>query len=240
MEKFSRVLAVLVAVLSIAFMGFAAVVSFGGPNWEAEARNLEGYTFSRSEGETPIWTATRAAGRVELTPKSPLLPEVLTAAIRDRTEQAKQERDTKAQEIPDLQKQAQALAAMQEADVPALDRYFQVQSQRLSDTHAQIDTTSQQQEMLAGEVSKIEDQIQSRREDVFRLELEYRVLEADKKRVSQNVDVVKEQIRLLEDELDKAQRRKQELDTRGIPEVTVDPSIGPENYFPEQRVNESN
>ncbi|MCA9054635.1 MAG: hypothetical protein KDA75_12410 [Planctomycetaceae bacterium] len=226
MEKFSRVLAVAVAVLSVAFMGFAGVVSFGGPNWEAEARSLEGYTFSRSGGENPVWTATRAAGRVELNPKSPLLPEVLTAAIRDRTEEARKDRDRLAQEIPDLQKQSETLRAMQDQDVPALDRYFDTQSKRLADTHAQIATTSQQQEMLAAEVSKIEEQIESRREDVFRLELEYRVLEADVERTHQNVAVVEEQIRLLEDELDKAQRRKQELDQRGIPAVE-------KQYFPE-------
>ena len=234
MEKLSRVLAVLVAVLSVAFMGFAGVVSFGGPNWEAEARSLEGYTFSRSGGENPVWTATRAAGRVELSPKSPLLPEVLTAAIRDRTEEARQERDRLAQEIPDLQKQSEALRAMQEQDLPALEQYFQTQSKRLADTHGQIATTSQQQEMLAAEISKIEDQIDSRREDVFRLELEYRVLEADVERTTQNVEIVEEHIRLLEDELDKAQRRKQELDARGIPAAETPP----EKYFPESTKTE--
>lgn len=223
MEKFSRVLAVLIAVLSVAFMGFAGVVSFGGPNWEAEARNLEGYTFNLAPGEVRIWSATRAVDRQELSTKTPLLPQVLTAAIQDRTQQAQAERDRLASAIPDLENQIKTLSAMQEADKPALDAYFQQQTQRLAQTHAQIETTSKEQETLATEVRKVEDQLASRREDVFRLELEHRVLTADVERIKQNVAVVEEQIRLLEDELDKAQRRKRELDERGLPAAPAQP-----------------
>jgi archaellum component FlaC len=224
MEKLSRVLAVLIAVLSVVFMGFAGVVSFGGPNWEAEAESLEGYTFLRSEGQNPIWTATRAADRQELSTKSALLPEVLVAAIKDRTDLARQERDRLAGEIPTLEQQTKALAAMQEADVPALDAYYKTQNERLSQTHARIEAVSKDQETLAAEIRKVEDQLASRREDVFRLELEYQVLTADTERVKQNVAVVEEQIRLLEDELDKTQRRQRELDERGIPAAEYFPA----------------
>lgn len=217
MEKLSRVLAVLIAILSVAFMGFAGAVVFGGPNWLAEARALPGYTFSRAEGEPPIWSAMRAQGQVELPTKSPLLPEVLTAAIKDRADQARQERDRLAQELPTIEKTAQDLEARQKADVPALERYFQNRFSRLEETHRQIETASKQQEMLAVEVGKIEDQLDSRRQDVFRLELQYRLLDADVVQVDQNIAAIDEQIRLLEDELDKSQRRKQELDRQGLP-----------------------
>jgi uncharacterized protein (DUF3084 family) len=217
MEKLSRVLAVVVAVLSVAFMGFAGVVSFGGPNWEAEARAMEGYTFSRSAGDNPVWSATRAVGSEELSTKSPLLPAVLTAAIKDRTTKAQERLTLLNADIPALEQQAKTLQAMQDSDVPALSQYFQVQSKRLSDTHAQIDATSQQQKTIADDIRKFEEQLTSRREDVFRLELEHRVLTADVERAKQNVSVVEEQIRLLEDELDKSMRRSRELDARGIP-----------------------
>jgi hypothetical protein len=217
MEKFSRVLAVLIAVLSVAFMGFAGVVSFGGPNWEAEAKKLQGYTFLESEGQNPTWTATRAVDREALSPASPILPEVLTAAIRDRVTKAKTDRDELVAAIPQVEQQTKTLSDMQAADVPALDAYFQQQLQRLAQTNVTIDETSKQQEMVSAEIRKVEDQLASRREDVFRLELEHRVLVADVERVKQNVGVVEEQIRLLEDELDKAQRRKKDLDDQGIP-----------------------
>ena len=217
MEKFSRVLAVLIAILSVAFMGFAGAVVFGGPNWVAEARALPGYTFSRADGEPPIWSAMRAQGQVELPTKSPLLPEVLTAAIKDRADQARKERDTLAADLPSLEQQATILESMQKADVPALERYFQARFNRLDETHKQIEAASKQQEALAVEVGKIEDQLDSRRQDVFRLELQYRLLDADIVQVDQNLAAVEEQIRLLEDELDKSQRRKQELDRQGLP-----------------------
>ncbi|MFV0446055.1 MAG: hypothetical protein ACK5Q5_20960 [Planctomycetaceae bacterium] len=229
MEKLSRVLAVVIAVLSVAFMGFAGVVSFGGPNWEAEAHKTEGYTFNLAPGETPIWSATRAAGREELSTKSPLLPEVLTAAIQDRTSRAQAELQQLNEEIPQLEQQTKALAAMQDADVPALDRHFQAQSQRLANTSAQIEQTSQQQKMVADEIRKTEEQLASRREDVIRLELEHRVVTADVERSRQNVAAVEEQIHLLEDELDKAIQRSKELDARHIPR----PADGKRPYFPE-------
>lgn len=224
MEKFSRVLAVLIAVLSVAFMGFAGVVSFGGPNWEAEARALEGYTFSLTPGETPIWSATRAAEREELSTKSQLLPEVLAAAIQDRATRAQQRVQSLNDAIPQLEAQTKTLDEMQTADVPALQQYFDVQTQRLADTHASIESTSKQQKVIAADVRKIEDQLASRREDVFRTELEYRILTADVERAKQNVAVVEEQIRLLEDELDKAQRRQRELDERGLPAAPPRPA----------------
>lgn len=232
MEKFSRVLAILIAVLSVAFMGFAGVVSFGGPNWEAEARVLEGYTFALTPGETPIWSATRAADREELSTKSPLLPEVLTAAIEDRATRAQQRVQTLNEALPLLEAQAKTLEEMQTADVPALQQYFDVQVQRLADTHASIESTSKQQEVIAADVRKIEDQLASRREDVFRTELEYRILTADVERTKQNVAVVEEQIRLLEDELDKAQRRQRELDERGLPAAPPRPEPAQPNKPP--------
>lgn len=217
MEKFSRVLTVLVAVLSVAFMGFAGVVSFGGPNWEAEARAMEGYTFSRSSGEAPLWSVTRAEGREELSTKSPLLPAVIAAAIQDRTQRAQARLQELNEQIPQLEQQNKALAAMQDVDVPALEQAFQAQSKRLADAHAAIDATSQQQKMISDDIRKTEEQLASRREDVFRLELEDRVLDADVERVKQNVAVVEEQIRLIEDELDKVHQRKEEFDRRGLP-----------------------
>lgn len=216
MQTFSRILTVAIVVASVAFMGFAGVVSFGGPNWIAQARTMEGYTFERSPGENPVWSATRSAGRQELATKSPLLPEVLAAAFRDRADQAAAELQELNNAVPELERRITLLREMQEADVPALDRYFQTESMELQTLHEQILESTRQQEQLAGEVRKIEDQLESRRQDVFRTELQHRLLSADLVRIQQNVAAVEEQIRLLEDELDKSQRRSAELDRQGL------------------------
>lgn len=219
MEKLSRILTVVIAVASIAFMGFAGAVSFGGPNWEAESRKIPGYTFTRTEGEPPIWSATRAEGREELSTKSPLLPAVIAAAIQDRTTRAQQEKDRLAAAIPQLQQQAETLEQWQTQDTEALEVVYQRERERLAALQTEIEATSKQQEALADDIRKLEDQLDSRRQDVFRIELEYRLMLADLGRIEQNVSAVTEQIRLIEDELEKAERRQREFDARGLADV---------------------
>jgi predicted nucleic acid-binding Zn-ribbon protein len=216
MQGFSRVLTVLIAAVAVAFMGFAGVVSVGGPNWRAKADSLEGYTFSRLEGESPMWSATRSAGRVELATKSGVLPEVYVAAIQDRTKTASDELTVLTDAEPQLETQIKTYEELQNADVPALDRYYEAQRQRLDATYKQIETTGKQQDALAGEVKKLEDQLDSRRQDVYQLGLQYRILQGDVERITQNIQAVEEQIRLLEDELDKAQRRDKALTAQGL------------------------
>lgn len=216
MQRFSRILAVLVAVLSVAFMGFAAVVAFGGPNWKAEADSLEGYTFSRSEGENPIWSATRAAGGQELTTKDPLLPKVYLAALQDRTNRAREEVTVLTDAAPKLEEQIKLYKDFQDKDTPALDGYFMAMKQRQADVYAQMEQAAKQQDAITAEVKKLEDQLDSRRQDVYQLELQYRVVKSDQERIRENITAVKEQIRLLEDELDKAQRRERTFQQQGL------------------------
>ena len=42
MASFGKILVVTVFVSSLAFLGFAVAAYFGGPNWTAEMRELEG------------------------------------------------------------------------------------------------------------------------------------------------------------------------------------------------------
>jgi chromosome segregation ATPase len=152
-----------------------------------------------------------------LSPTSPLLPEVLTTAINDRTTRAKEERDALVAAIPALQQQTELLQQMQAADREALDRAATANAARLAETNDQVEAVRKQQDMVAQEAQKLEDQLDSRRNDVFRLELQHRLLEADLHEIDQNLHLVAEQIRLIEDELDKARRRSEEMDARGMP-----------------------
>ncbi len=217
MQTFSRILVVAVTVISIAFMGFAGAASFGGPNWEAQTKKLEGYLFQRSEGENPTWSVTRMEGREQLGTTSVLLPEVFVAAMEDRKTRAEAELTRLTEEEPILQQQINEYRRMQAADYQALKQYHDADLARLDQTNKQVEEVRKQGDMVAVEVAKIEDQIESRRNDVFRLELQYRILIAEVERIRQNLDTVKEQIHLTEDELEKANRRSQALDQQGFP-----------------------
>ncbi len=217
MQGFSRVLTVLIAVISIAFMGFAGVAAFSGPNWEAELKALKGYTFRQSPGENPVWSATRIQGGEELSPTSPLAPAVLVTAMEDRQRVAQEElQRLQSEVIPNLEAQRDYLEKMAAADLPALESKIAQERERLTGIDKQVEATAMEQDALAKEVAKLEDQLDSRRDDVFRLALQHQVLVADIVRIQQNVQVVDEQIRLIEDELDKAYRREQVLREQGI------------------------
>lgn len=216
MQGFSRVLTVLAAVLSIAFMGFAGVATLGGPNWESQAKQLDGFTFSKTTDEVPLWVATRSADREDLSTKSAVLPQVYAAALQDLAGRAKAEASELTTAIPELQRQTQTYRDFQGADVPALDRHFARMQQQLATLNGLIKTSGEQQDAIAAEILQLESQLDSRRQDVFQLDLQYRVLQGEIERIDQNIAVVEEQIRLVEDELDKSQRREKALAAQGL------------------------
>ena len=86
MTLFSKILLVLVLFASIAFMGFTAVSSVGGPNWYREKDAMTDYLFEYQPGENPIWAVkTRRAG--EQISTSPVLAKVIVAAQKHKIQQ---------------------------------------------------------------------------------------------------------------------------------------------------------
>ena len=225
MQKLSRVLVVLIAILSIAFMGFSGVVSFTGPNWKAEMANLEGYTFTTIPGEKPTYQVVRLSDSQNVGSPVGVRAEALAIAIKDKAEQAQVELDVlkngQPNKIEILNVRAQSIRDKQYTDADALRRYDEDLDVRLEGIRAELATVKDEQNRLLAEVDKVERRTKSRREDVYRLDFQHRLVLAQIEESKQNIAALEEQIILLEDELDKALRRENQLHDQGVPPAPV-------------------
>ena len=89
MTKLSKVLAVLIAALSLAFMAFAGAAFVGGPNWvaESEAEDLNPFRFDKeinAQVGMVTWSVTAVVGSPDETmapiKKSAVLADTIIAA----------------------------------------------------------------------------------------------------------------------------------------------------------------
>lgn len=211
MTKFSKILAIFVAVASLAFVGFAIAATFGGPDWMAVTQEsyFGGYTISRSEGADAAWSATRASDKGQVA-TSKVLPEVLTAVMDEVLQQQKQEVQQLEASVPNLEARIAALEARESLDEQALQAY-------IADLRQRIATLTQQEAELTSKVTaaavesrKIERQVAARREDVIRLGQQVEELRADIYRLNE----IRSQLRDLDiqySELVERARQRQRL-----------------------------
>ena len=231
MGNISRVLAVATAFLSIAFLGFAAVTTFGGPNWVTMAQDLaptqqdpQGYVFTRSAGENPQWTAAATNGETVKTAK--VMPDVLIAAYDHKIAAIKQELDALNTEQPQLEQRKTQMEGAIAADKQALAQAVSEREQYLESLRQQALALSKQIVQKTEEGQQIEQVVDDRRTDVQRLENQVEVLEADNANIDQIEKQMLDLIRQIDADLAKVERRQTQLKDR-LEGETADPA--PEN-----------
>lgn len=228
MGNISRILAVVSAVLSVAFFGFALVTTrLGGPNWQSEAAKLKatpqdpsGYVFTYTRGENAQWTAASTTG--EFTTSNKVLPTVILAAYDDKIRALQAQLTALNEELPQLQERTAAMDAAIAADEAALQQARVQREQFLTGLREQYTTLSQQVVQKTEEGQQIEQVVEARRTDVFRLENQLELLRADEARIEQIRQQMLDLIRQIDADLAKAQRRQDQLEARlGEDEDTV-------------------
>lgn len=90
MTKIGQVLAVCIAVASVAFMAFAVASTVAGPNWSGDEgiQSLPDYLFELAPGtpETPpTWSVKRRRTQESVPPSTPILGHAVLTARRDLT-----------------------------------------------------------------------------------------------------------------------------------------------------------
>jgi hypothetical protein len=207
-----KVLSVATAIASVIFMGFVLVATMGGPNWEAEAHSIEGFTFSKTDTAPVKWTATKHVGQANFTPNDALEP-VIVAAYDASKQEAQAKLDVlKAKDGP-LQAAIDAAQASINTDVKALTDQIDELDKLLDQTEAEVLATAQQVDAKAEEVRKVEVQIQSRREDVLRLMAQVEEIRADRYRIHEIQQQLQDLIQQIDGSLDRAERRREQLKT---------------------------
>jgi hypothetical protein len=181
--SFGKILVVVVFLSSLAFLGFAMAAFFGGPNWTAEMRELEGsgphqgFVFNRSDTDPPKWSVKRVGNDQQIA-SSGIQGEVVAAAYKKLTQQQQEElaalreqeaayKERKEAYLASLPKDEAALAASKKELLDLLDR-----------TRKQGSELAVQVAAKTEEAQKIEQRIGERRDDVLRLKAQLDELRA--------------------------------------------------------------
>lgn len=206
----SRILAVLVTVLSIAFLGFAFVVTLGGPNWEAMARSMTEYRITQDPNGQ--WTVTSADE--EGLGSSAVAASVLVNALDDKINRLQSELNPLKDAEPQLEERRDALEQQIAADQAALAVSLEQKRQFLAQLQQQRSQISGQVVTQTEQATTVEREISDRRADVFRLKNQLALLRADEARIEQIHRQMADLIEQINADLGKARRREEQLRTQ--------------------------
>lgn len=225
MTRISKVLVVFTAAASLAFVGFAAAVAVGGPNWQRIAEEeLPEYVFERTVGENPQWTA-KLRGEEQALATDANLAGVVVKALEHKNQrlQTKLNGDP-ARNEPPLEQRIQITQAwldeakqLAEKDQAALQQYEQQLVQQLDQLNRAIEQVSQQIVRKTQEAQAVQAETEERRGDVVRLQEQLEALQEDRDRVVAQQEQLRDRIQRLEGTRDRLERRKRQLQERSGP-----------------------
>lgn len=205
-----RVLTILIAICSVAFMSFAISRWVTVPDRVSEARQLDGFILTRTEGETPSWSASaRLSG--ESVSTSTNISQVLEAMYKRGTQDAQAELTGYQEEIPFLEEDISAAKASIEQDSAAVV----VKAEQLMAGMKQLDEVVNQltaeAEREKANAQKTQQTRERRRSDVYRVREELTEVVIDLFRASQLQTQLTDMIRRVQGNVVKLQTRQQQL-----------------------------
>jgi chromosome segregation ATPase len=218
MTTFSKVLAVIASVACFAFLGFVAVATLGGTNWEAEmeAADLKNYVFSREEGETATtWSAKRIVPDESVASATKIAPDVVVKTRQDlksRQEDESAKLDDGIQDIEARLKEAREVIAL---DEPAVIKRLNELQQELDGINKQIDDVTKAGQQMAQQAKETQDEATKRHEDVMRLTAELEQLRTDRYRAIEQQRILRDHLVRIRGTNDELQRRNKELKESG-------------------------
>lgn len=211
MTRFSKILLMLVLFTSVAFMGFAAVSSVGGPNWAREKEALTDYLFELQPGENPTWSVKTRRGGEQIT-SSPVLAKVIVAAQKHKIQQQNEKIEQVTKTIPPLQKAIENWTRINQVDREAMDL-------KAADLRAKITSLDNAITQLANEGIKISQQTlevnqeaSERRADVFRLQDQIDEIRNEKYLTQEQQKTLRDYIARIEGKVQRLQRQKESLE----------------------------
>ncbi|MGH7127625.1 MAG: hypothetical protein ACREJB_12995 [Planctomycetaceae bacterium] len=201
MKNFSKILVVATAALALAFMAFAFVTWWGGPNWtvEAQAADLADYQFTaeQSADGNETWKVVDRISDETVVASAATLPDAIRQT-RNKLKTDQQQRLNELNERITRRKAAIAEAvALQEVDLKAIALREQQLEQELAAVQAQILAASDQAAEQSREAQAQHRNLVRRREEIFRLRSQLAEVRAELYRA-------KHQQALLEDQLIRA------------------------------------
>lgn len=213
MTTVSKVLAVLVVTMSLAFFGFVSAMLVGGPNWEKERRSDvlldEGYTIEATEGEVVTWTA-KVAGQ-SVGGASPVEPKAIVAARKD----LKSKQETR---IADLKRETEALQTALDALRALIAKDRRAIENRSHTLEYLLEQQAEANLALAEEIEQVstdglatQKTLKARRNDVNRLQQQIRELRAETAKIVDHEKLLESRLTILLGEIERLSDRRDQL-----------------------------
>lgn len=211
MNTLSKVLAVAVFAMSLAFLGFVSVMIVGGPNWGAERVALlsDGYTFDKSEGEIVQWTAKLKGAAVG--GATTVQPQAIINARKDLQRKQSDELNGLETRIPRMEQDLTRLEHLVEVDNQAI-------TNRRESLQAQIDALRAEHLRTATDIQARADEgretlleVRARRHDVFRVDEQVEELNADASRLRDEKALLESRLTIIEGNNAQLERRRRRL-----------------------------
>ncbi len=220
MTKMSKVLAVLIAALSLAFMAFAGAAFVGGPNWvaESEAEDLKPFRFDKevnAQDGKVTWSVSSIVGTPEDTKaplkKSAVLADTIIAARKKLSTDQKAAIGKITEQIPGEQNNLDRIRIVLGKDNDAL-KEFRNNLKKDVAQHWELAEDQSKQIVSASQETQAK-QIESgnRREDIVRLKTQLDVLRADLYQAEKHQVTLRDLLYRLQAKVAAAQRTREKL-----------------------------
>lgn len=184
-NTFNKVLAVLLSVGSLVFLGFVVTYASGGVNWESEMRaeDLGDYKFQLSDGEAPKWTVTGPGGASVASVDKNKLAAAIVSARKNLQQRQQAELNRIQQEIPQVEAQLTAIQQLEGVDLEALKKRETEVENYLAGLNKAVLALSDQLAKRVQDTTDARTDAADRRKDVYRLTNELEVLRTDRARL---------------------------------------------------------
>lgn len=210
MTRFGKILVILITFASLSFAGFAIVTTYGGPNWQEIASQIDGYKFSYTGGENPTWTAVRARGDEQVA-SDRNLAKVIDAVLADKISKLNAEKADYQAKTPPLTEALAKSQAGNQADIPALQDYIVQERARIAALNTLIAGMEAKVLAQTDASQKLENIASARREDVFRLNGELSEIRGDKTRLEAIARHLAEELEQVNGNIERAEQRRDTL-----------------------------
>jgi DNA repair exonuclease SbcCD ATPase subunit len=217
MTNASKGLVVITSVACFTFLGVVGMTSVGGPNWEAEARKLQEYSFEKSDGEPVTWTAVEVVTGQSVGQATPVLAEAIINARKHLKQRHLEEIGEITEQIPEAQARRDEATELIEAGLKGIQ-------DRDTALNAELDELEAQIAELAGEGIRKSQEAQAkravaelRREEVLRLKAQLAEIRTDKFWALEQIKQLRNALIQIQGNIDRMKRREQQLIEVGIP-----------------------
>ena len=211
MTRFSKILLVLVLFTSLAFMGFAAVSSVGGPNWEKEKDSLTDYLFELQPGENPTWSVKTRRGGEQIS-SSPVLAKVIVAAQKDKIQKQNEKIDQVTKSIPPLENAIKNWTSINKVDREAMNLKAADLREKITALEMEIAQLANEGIKISQQTLDVNQQASERRADVFRLQDQIDEIRNEKYLTQEQQKTLRDYIARIEGKVQRLQRQKESLE----------------------------